>query len=73
MPVKAAGWRIDPPVSVPVTPGAIRAATARVDEPLAFMGQASAGKGFSPRALMECLRGRDTVTATAQPGTEDNA
>src|SRR6201991_5011222 len=32
MPVKAAGWRIEPPVSVPVTPGAIRAATA-VDEP----------------------------------------
>ena len=28
MPVKAAGWRIEPPVSVPVAPGAIRAATA---------------------------------------------
>ena len=28
MPVKAAGWRIEPPVSVPVTPGAIRAETA---------------------------------------------
>ena len=32
MPVKAAGWRIDPPVSVPVAAGAIRAATA-LDEP----------------------------------------
>ncbi len=28
MPVKAAGWRIDPPVSVPVAAGAIRAETA---------------------------------------------
>ena len=26
--MKAAGWRIEPPVSVPVAPGAIRAATA---------------------------------------------
>ena len=32
MPVKAAGWRIDPPVSVPVAPGAMPAATA-ADEP----------------------------------------
>ncbi len=32
MPVKAAGWRIEPPVSVPVAPGAMRAATA-ADEP----------------------------------------
>ena len=28
MPVKAAGWRIDPPVSVPVAAGASRADTA---------------------------------------------
>jgi hypothetical protein len=28
MPVNAAGWRIEPPVSVPVAPGASRAATA---------------------------------------------
>ena len=33
MPVKAAGWRIEPPVSVPVTPGAIPAATAAADPP----------------------------------------
>ena len=32
MPVTAAGWRIEPPVSVPVAAGASRAATA-VDEP----------------------------------------
>ena len=28
MPVKAAGWRIEPPVSVPVAPGTSRAAIA---------------------------------------------
>jgi hypothetical protein len=33
MPVKAAGWRIEPPVSVPVAPGQSRAATAAEDPP----------------------------------------
>ena len=33
MPVKAAGWRIEPPVSVPVAPGTIRAAIAAEDPP----------------------------------------
>src|SRR6201996_684536 len=33
MPVKAAGWRIEPPVSVPVAPGAIRADTAAEEPP----------------------------------------
>jgi hypothetical protein len=33
MPVKAAGWRIEPPVSVPVTPGARPAATAAAEPP----------------------------------------
>ncbi len=33
MPVKAAGWRIEPPVSVPVAPGHSRAATAAADPP----------------------------------------
>ena len=33
MPVKAAGWRIEPPVSVPVAPGAICADTAAADPP----------------------------------------
>ena len=33
MPVKAAGWRIEPPVSVPVTPGASPAATAAAEPP----------------------------------------
>ena len=33
MPVKAAGWRIDPPVSVPVAPGTIWAAIAEEEPP----------------------------------------
>ena len=33
MPAKAAGWRIEPPVSVPVAPGAIPAATAAAEPP----------------------------------------
>jgi len=33
MPVSAAGWRIEPPVSVPVAAGAMRAATAAAEPP----------------------------------------
>ena len=33
MPTKAAGWRIEPPVSVPVAPRAQRAATAAAEPP----------------------------------------
>ncbi len=33
MPQKLAGWRIEPPVSVPVAPSAIRAATAAAEPP----------------------------------------
>ena len=33
MPVKAAGWRMEPPVSVPVAPRQILAATAAADPP----------------------------------------
>ena len=33
IPTNAAGWRIEPPVSVPVTPGAIPAATAAAEPP----------------------------------------
>ena len=33
MPQKAAGWRIEPPVSVPVAPSAQRAATAAAEPP----------------------------------------
>ena len=33
MPQNAAGWRIDPPVSVPMAPSATRAATAAAEPP----------------------------------------
>ena len=33
MPVKAAGWRIEPPVSVPVAPSTMSAATAAAEPP----------------------------------------
>ena len=33
VPVKAAGWRIEPPVSVPVAAGTSRAATAAAEPP----------------------------------------
>ena len=33
MPVSAAGWRIEPPVSVPVAPGTSRADTAEAEPP----------------------------------------
>ena len=33
MPVKAAGWRIEPPVSVPVAAKQVSAATAAADPP----------------------------------------
>jgi hypothetical protein len=33
MPHNAAGWRMEPPVSVPVAPGVSRAATAAADPP----------------------------------------
>ena len=47
MPVKAAGWRIDPPVSVPVAPAHSRAATAAADPPELPPG--TSGR-FDPRA-----------------------
>jgi hypothetical protein len=33
MPLNAAGWRVEPPVSVPVAAGAMRAATAAAEPP----------------------------------------
>ena len=33
MPQKAAGWRIEPPVSVPIAPALTRAATAAAEPP----------------------------------------
>ena len=52
MPQKLAGWRIEPPVSVPVAPSAMRAATAAAeppDEPPGTSGRLSPRRrhGFS--------------------------
>src|SRR5688572_11934731 len=46
MPVSAAGWRIDPPVSVAVAAGAKRAATAAAEPPELPPGTASASQGL---------------------------
>ena len=53
MPVKAAGWRIEPPVSVPVAAGASRAETA-VELPPEEPPGASAA--FTPRPLASLRR-----------------
>src|SRR5690348_13752581 len=45
-PVSAAGWRIDPPVSVPVVPGSSSAATAAADPPELPPGTQSALHGL---------------------------
>ncbi len=47
MPVNAAGSRIEPPVSVPVAAGAIRAATDADDPPELPPGTALASQGLS--------------------------
>ena len=49
MPVRlhsAAGWRIDPPVSVPVAAGVSRAATAAAEPPDEPPGTACTSQGF---------------------------
>jgi hypothetical protein len=46
MPQKAAGWRIEPPVSVPVAAGARRAAIAAAEPPEEPPGTASASREF---------------------------
>src|SRR5438105_13746791 len=46
MPVKAAGWRIEPPVSVPVAAGAMRAATAAAEPPEEPPGTRAVSHGF---------------------------
>ena len=45
-PVNDAGWRIEPPVSVPVAAGAMRAATAAADPPELPPGTAARSQGF---------------------------
>ena len=46
MPVSAAGWRIEPPVSVPVAPGTRRAATAAAEPPELPPGTTRVFHGF---------------------------
>jgi hypothetical protein len=46
MPEKLAGWRIDPPVSVPVAAGTSRAATAAAEPPDEPPGTRVASQGF---------------------------
>src|SRR5918998_964849 len=46
MPQRAAGWRIDPPVSVPIAHGAVPAATAAADPPLDPPGTRLRSQGF---------------------------
>src|SRR5207253_5276748 len=52
-PTRAAGWRIDPPVSVPSAPGTKRAATAAADPPEEPPGVRSRSHGLrvGPYAL----------------------
>ena len=45
-PQSAAGWRIEPPVSVPVTAGARRAATAAAEPPDEPPGTRSVSQGL---------------------------
>ena len=63
MPVKAAGWRIEPPVSVPVAAGARRAETA-VDEPPDEPPGASGAVSFG-------LTGEDAAHTVHAPLPED--
>ena len=53
MPEKAAGWRIDPPVSVPRAQGASPPATAAAEPPEEPPGTRLASQGFftGPKAL----------------------
>ena len=46
MPHSAAGWRIEPPVSVPVAAGSRRAATAAADPPDDPPGTRVLSQGF---------------------------
>src|SRR5215212_3226836 len=46
MPHSAAGWRIEPPVSVPIAHGAVPAATAAADPPLEPPGTRRGSQGF---------------------------
>ena len=53
MPVKLAGWRIEPPVSVPVAAGIRRAATAAAEPPDEPPGTRLRSHGFFTGAYAE--------------------
>ena len=59
MPVNAAGWRIEPPVSVPVAAGARRAATAAAEPP-------ELPPGTRPGPT-DCAPGRSTSSRSTSP------
>ena len=57
-PEKLAGWRIEPPVSVPVAAGSRRAATAAAEPPDEPPGTRAASQGLLHRAEGRVLVGR---------------
>ncbi len=66
IPVKAAGWRIEPPVSVPVAPGARPADTAvddPPDEPPGASGAVSFGRRQGETTLPNALVSLDEPMA----------
>ena len=65
MPESAAGWRIEPPVSVPVAAGARRAATAAAEPPELPPGTRVAVPGIAHRA--EVARSRSTSPSRTRP------
>ena len=58
MPQKAAGWRIEPPVSVPVAAGASMAATAAAEPPDEPPGTKACVPGVLHSAVVAVLVGR---------------
>jgi hypothetical protein len=54
VPVTAAGWRIEPPVSVPIASGASYAAQAAADPPPEPPGMRSRSQGFEVTPNAEC-------------------
>ena len=54
MPVTAAGWRIEPPVSVPMASGASNAATAAAEPPPEPPGIRSRSQGLCVGPYAEC-------------------
>jgi len=59
MPVKLAGWRMEPPVSVPVVPGTRRAATATAEPPEEPPGTRDTSQGL--------LAGKKALFSLAEP------